>query len=825
MIKRTVFVTLIVLILGNSWALAGDLEGFQAKLSCLPSNLISHMSPSVAVTDNALSSVLNPAGLAVREGADFMFLLPYDRHNLTDDVGMYLRAGAMGFDIEWVRRGFLDYERYTLSHGMKFAPGVYFGFGYSWYEGVDHGGSWTLGLRGHPCKHVSLAAVADGINEPKVFDIRQKTRYTFGMAARPLNDRLTVSVDAGLFETGTYSYGDAIDWDFRVEAEPIDGIHLIGSYKPENDFRDESFGIGLEFATGYSRLGEVMSIGSDGKIAEGTGIVQFSTGYQRTIAEPKHRYVSLTIQGNYPEEKPPFRLFAPRKTTFAELLERIQRLEEDPAVEGMTLKLKGPKMSPAKYQEIRDALVSFKEAGKKIVCYMESCGNYGYYLASVADKIAMIPTGDAAVVGMRGRAMFLKNTLEKLGITAELYQIAEYKTAADLLTRESMSEAHREMINSLLDDLYDQYTETIAQSRGWTQSEFKSIIDQGPYTGAGAYEAGLVDTLIFQDELQDLVKQVGGEKINMVSGCNYWCQEDYETEWETPFVNKIAIVYATGAIESGKSGSDMLFGKTMGSETVADAIRVARNDPQVKAIILRIDSGGGSALASDVILREAKLCTEGDDAKPFIVSMSGVAGSGGYYIACLADTIVADAGTITGSIGVITGKLSFSGLYEKIGVNFETLNRGDHASIYDTDRGFTDDEWKLVKAQCHEIYDTFVENVAEGRDMTPEEVDEIGKGRVWTGNQAKKIGLVDEIGGLRLAIEIAKEVAEIPETRDVEYTILPKPKGFGFGHEINGIISDYLSPEIKAMASQWKRASNYRDGEPLLLMPFELEIQ
>ena len=205
--------------------------------------------------------------------------------------------------------------------------------------------------------------------------------------------------------------------------------------------------------------------------------------------------------------------------------------------------------------------------------------------------------------------------------------------------------------------------------------------------------------------------------------------------------------------------------------------------------------------------------------------MSGVAGSGGYYIACLADTIVADAATITGSIGVITGKFNFGGLYEKIGVNFETLDRGDHASIYATDRGFTDDEWDLVRTQCHEIYDVFVEHVAEGRGMTPEAVDEIGKGRVWTGAQAKKLGLVDEIGGLRLAIEIAKEVADIPETRDVEYTIFPKPKGFGFGQEVDGIISDYLSPEIKSMASQWKRASNYRDGEPLLLMPFELEIQ
>ena len=820
-----VFGIAVLFFLVTSWAFAQSNPGVDLNVCAPPTHLLGQMSPSVAVTDNALSGVLNPAGLAAREGVDMFLLTPYDKKNLTDDVGLYIRFGSLGFASEWVRRGELDYERYMLGNGFKVAPGVYFGGNYSWYRGLSHDGSWGIGLTVHPCRYFSIATVIDDVNEPLVDGSRVNSRYTFGVAARPLTDRLTISADAMLIESGTISYGDEIDWDFRIEAEPIYGIHLSGNYRPENDFHDESFGIGLGISHGFGRIGSYTGFDSEGEVADGTGFVQISTGFQRTVLEPRHRFVTVTLKGNYPEEKPPFRLFAPRKLTFAELLKRIRRLEEDPNVDGIALTIGDLKLSIAHYQELRDALASFKQAGKKIVCYMETCGNREYYLATVSDVIAMNPVGDAWIVGMMARSMFLKNTLDKLGITAELYHIGDYKTASDILTRDSMSEAHREMINWLLDDLYDEFTATIAEARGWTMEKFHEIVENGPYTANSAYEAGLLDTLIYQDQIKDLVEQVGGKDAHLFSGKKYWDREDYETEWETPFVPRIAIVYAVGNIVSGKSGSDPLMGKNMGSETIAAAIRKARNDPRVKAIVFRIDSGGGSALASDVILREVRRCVEGDDKKPFIVSMAGVAGSGGYYIACLADTIVADAGTITASIGVIAGKFKFAGLYDKVGLNFERITRGERADMMSGDRGFSDEEWKVVKAYTHGIYDTFRGHVAEGRGMTMDEVDEIGRGRVYTGNQAKKLGLVDRIGGLRLALEIARETAGIPENRKVVYSIYPESKGFGFTREIEGIISDYLSPEIKAMVAEWSKTQMFRDGEPLLLMPFELEVE
>jgi protease-4 len=806
-----------------SVASADDFTG--SNISVIPQNLVGSFAPSVAVTDDALSGVINPAGLAIRHGMDLYLLAPYNRHNFTNDVGLYLRLGTLGFATEWVRREQLDYERYMLGNGFRFASGVYFGFNYSWYRGIDRGGSWGLGLTAHPCQYFSLAAVFDNVNEPRLEGIRQKARYTFGVGIRPWSDRVTVSANAGLFSSDSTEYGDVIDWNFRVDAEPVDGILLSANFRPKTDLWDASFGAGLGIALGNGRLGSFVELDNDGEVADGTDFVQFSSGYQRTFLDIRHKYVTMTIKGDYPEEKPGFRLFAPRKLSFAELLGRVRRLENDPRVDGMILTIDDTKMSIAQYQEFRDALESFKEAGKKIVCYMESCGNMEYYLASVADKITVTPAGDVNVIGMMARAMFFKDTLDKLGIKAEVYHIGDYKTASDMLTRDSMSDAQREMLNWLLDDLYNQNVNTIAASRGWSVEKLHDVINNGPYTAHGAYKAGLIDTLIYQDQIKDVVKEVSGGGASIFSGNIYWQRSEYETEWETPLAPKIAIIYATGNIVSGKSGNDFLMGKNMGSETIVEAIRRARGDPRVKAIVFRIDSGGGSGLASDVILREVQRTVTGKDAKPFIVSMGGVAGSGGYYIACLADTIVADPGTITGSIGVISGKFVFEGLYQKLGMKFQRITRGNHAAMMSGDTLYTKAEWESVKAMTQEFYDMFVDHVAKGRNMTTTQVDDIGRGRVFTGDQAKKIGLVDQIGGLRLAIEIARKSAGIPEDRRVNYAIYPESKGFEISGEIGGFISDYLAPDLKSMVADWNKTKMLKDNEPLLLMPFELEVQ
>lgn len=303
-----------------------------------------------------------------------------------------------------------------------------------------------------------------------------------------------------------------------------------------------------------------------------------------------------------------------------------------------------------KIQELREALLDFKQSHKEVIFFMELGGNKEYYLASSGDKIVMLPTGYLSLTGISAEITFVKHTLEKLGIEADLVHVGDYKSASDLLTRDSMSQAHLEMENWLLDDLYEQMTSQIASSRGISQQDLKSKIDQGPYTAREAKEKGLIDDVAFYDQIDEIIKAQTGSKPHKSGFKTYAEEKDYRYSWEIP--QRIAVIFATGFIQSGSSGSNLFLGNMMGSETIARAIKRAREDVTIKAIVFRIDSPGGSGMASDVIWREIIL-TKGK--KPFIVSMSDVAASGGYFIACPGDVILADPGTITGSIGVISG--------------------------------------------------------------------------------------------------------------------------------------------------------------------------
>ena len=327
----------------------------------------------------------------------------------------------------------------------------------------------------------------------------------------------------------------------------------------------------------------------------------------------------------------------------------------------------------------------------------------------------------------------------------------------------------------------------------------------------------MVDTLLFYDQIYDLIKQIDGVKPKLLARQSYQNRHYYRYSWAIP--PKIALIFATGMIGSGESGKNMLLGDYMGSETIAGAIKKAREDRSIKAIVFRVDSPGGEGMASDVILREI-IRTKG--VKPFIVSMSDVAGSGGYWIACAGDSIISMPGTYTGSIGVISGKFSFQGLYEKIGLNIETVKRGKNADIYSTTRGFNDQEREIIKRQINESYSDFVRKVAQGRRMSEARVDSLGRGRVWTGRQAQKNGLVDLLGGLDLAIAIAGEKAGLPEDAEVEIVALPERKfSFNLG---SGLMSS-SSPDLKSLLKELEKNNIFLDENILLFMPYKIDIK
>jgi protease-4 len=438
-----------------------------------------------------------------------------------------------------------------------------------------------------------------------------------------------------------------------------------------------------------------------------------------------------------------------------------------------------PLSSPfwGKVQELHEAILDFKTSGKPVYAFLEYGGDREYYLATAADKIFLVPSATLDLTGVATYEVFLRGTLDWIGTFPDLLHIGDYKTAINIFTEKSFTPAHKEMSVSLNRDQFDQLVRAIADGRHKTEPEVRAAIDDGPLLPEHALRHGLVDDLAYEDELDDVVGDVGAPgTLRLVESDDY-----AHVTWDSLGVHrrsKIAVLNAVGAITSGKSGYDPVNGPVMGSDSFVEYIRRIRGDSSIRAIVLRVDSPGGSSTASDVIWRELMITKTGPGARPIVVSMSDLAASGGYYIAMAGDVIVAQPGTLTGSIGIYSGKYVTGGTFEKLGANVEATSSGRHAEIYSPDRRFTDEERAKVMESMQAFYDQFVEKVAEARQTTPEKIDQIAQGRVWTGQQAKQVGLVDELGGMQVAIAAAKQRAKIPADEEVELVVYPPRRSF-----------------------------------------------
>jgi protease-4 len=451
-----------------------------------------------------------------------------------------------------------------------------------------------------------------------------------------------------------------------------------------------------------------------------------------------------------------------------------------------------------------------------------------YLLATEADKIFLHPAGHVHLTGLQFTSMFIKGTLDKLGIVAELQHIKEYKTASDMFTRDSMSQYQREVINSFADQFYADILTEISEKRKLDRDSLKTIIDRAPYLAEDAKQLGLIDEYYYRDELNAYFDE--RDDVNdLIRYATYSMLQPYEYDWEIIPPNKIAVIYATGTILTGENGSEFYLGETMGDNTIANAIRYARENTDIKAIVLRIDSGGGLAFASEIIWREVALTTTGENKKPVIVSMSDIAASGGYFIAAPADEIFANPATTTGSIGIYSGKVNLEGLFEKLGIKFQHIKRGENAGMNTYTRGYTEKERQRMIYTMEGGYDRFITRVAEGREMTKDEVNEIGRGRVWTGRQGIEKGIVDKLGGLFDAIKAAEKRAGIEE--DEAYGILMLPE-YGFVWPIGG--SDFvmnsnvyaqLPEEMQRLIQLGYKFRSFENEPYLYMMPYDLIIE
>ena len=510
---------------------------------------------------------------------------------------------------------------------------------------------------------------------------------------------------------------------------------------------------------------------------------------------------------------------------FVEALRRASRDDRVRAVLLMPSTLNVPYWG--KVQEMRDAIVAFRKSGKHVTAFLEFGGDREYYLASAADRVFLMPTSSLDLTGVASYEMFLRGTLDKIGAYPDFVHIGDYKTAPNQLTQKGFTPAHREMAQSLNRDMYDQLVAGIADARKKSENEVRDLLDKGPFVAKEALDAGLVDDLAYEDELDDRVPELGdGKATRRMEGGDYQRTRPQSVGLRTR--SRIAVLYVVGTIVSGRSGFDGVNGSVVGSETIIDQIRKIRDDASIKAIVLRIDSPGGSSVASDVIWRELKITRDENPKRPIVTSMSDLAASGGYYIAMPTEAIVAQPGTLTGSIGIFGGKMVIGGTLDKVGVTTEAVVSGANAGIYSPFAPFTPAQREKVASFMDDFYRNFLTKVAESRKSTPEAIHAVAQGRVWTGRQALGHGLVDALGGLDAAVALAKEKAKIPANEDVQLVVYPERRGLldALSEQFGGAGTAGLwsmlagTSERRAMAALSAPTRLFRRGEPLALMPF-----
>ena len=574
---------------------------------------------------------------------------------------------------------------------------------------------------------------------------------------------------------------------------------------------------------------------------------------------PIKKYVEFTLGGTYTDTKAVGTFGTSSTKTLRGLFNKLDILKNDDEIAGIIFKIDSVSVGWATLQEIRNKFHEFREAEKETIGYLESGGNAEYLLAAAMERVVLMPTGSLNLTGLRAEVLFYKGLLDKLDIEADMLAMGKYKSGVEPYMRDGMSDAFRESMTALLDDLYAQLLAHIAENRdGITAEEVSDLVNRGPFTAEEAQQEKLVDTLQYYDELLDALKTASpDEDVQVV-------KPDYERKRKVPDMNsfaglmqllsmlnppqrartstaenQIALIYASGPI---LPDIDSFFASmpVITPETLKEAFVKARTDDSVRAVVLRIDSPGGSALASDLIWREVMLTQR---KKPVVVSMGDVAASGGYYIAMAAGTIVAHPSTLTGSIGVFGGKLNMKGFYNKIGLTKEIIAHGQNATLYSDYGGFTPTERERVEKMMKTVYKDFVNKAATGRSKSFDEIDEIAQGRVWTGKQAKALGLVDELGGLDTALSIAKEQAGFAADDKVNLIVLPRQKPFleelmeRMVEDMEGSIQlpfqlTASHPVLSILGAQWQHVVmwlglfGFEDGTQVLtILPYDVLIR
>jgi len=704
-----------------------------------------------------------------------------------------------------------EFREWIWAAGFSLNPGMSLGFSYRYFDkgpGIyNNRHFWNIGLSGSTHGPISWAAVFSNLNRGRVNGERTETEQRYSLAYRPLGPRLTLAVD--MFLSTKTRLSDA-DYVYHGEFIPVPGLYVYAGIDSDKNFQVGARANLLKYFVGHQS-----DFDKNGHGGRTTVFVGSTTRRQASLIPESKRRLLLGVAGQ-PAENPPRPIIGRKRMPFAHLVLTIYRAADDPSIGEMVLSLNGLTLGFGQAQELREAVRYFKSHGKGVICYLSSPNNVSYYVASIADQILIPPVSQLRLVGLRAELTFYAGTLSKLGVNVELLKVGEHKTAAETYTRTASSAENRQQINRLLDDLYDQFVEAIAEGRGLTVDSVVSLIDNGPFTSTEALAFDLVDGLSYRDELMEEYL----DRMPEVSFRHYLADTLLNDDWRP--VPKIALVVAEGEITSDSdSRSPLASSDKLTPSLLSKALNRARNNPDVKGIILRVNSPGGWALASEVIYHQTVRASE---KKPFIVSMSNVAASGGYYISMSAERIFADPATITGSIGIYGGKADMSGLYDKIDLGKELYTRGKYAGMLSTIRPFTEDERIKYQSHLQAFYDHFIDLVANNRKLGVDSVDALSRGRVWTGREALANGLVDETGGLRQSIE---HLADALGLEDYRLVIYPEKRPL-FVLKIPGllrVVTGLFESDSPVMSVLGYDSDTSEDGYVLARMPFDIEIE
>ena len=511
------------------------------------------------------------------------------------------------------------------------------------------------------------------------------------------------------------------------------------------------------------------------------GILSMSLMMRRLTGDgiPAKTVLELNLEQGvveYVPDDPMAGVFSRRAPTVRDMVDALEKAADDERVVAVLAKVGSRRLGLAQIQEVRDAVEAFRKSDKPTIAYAETFGEAGpgtgaYYLATAFEHIYLQPSGDVGLSGLVAESPFVRGTLEKLGLEPRFAQRREYKNAMNVFTERKFTPPHKEATLKVIDSQFSQIVKGIAAARGLNEKDVRELINKGPLSSQQALDSKLVDRLVYRDEVITQLKEQFGKEVKAVSFAKYLARvgRPHDTG------KTIALIYGVGGVQRGKGGYDPMSGNvSMGADSVSAAFRAAVEDKDVKAILFRIDSPGGSYVASDTIWRETLRAKEAG--KPVIASMGNVAGSGGYFVAMSANKIVAQPGTITGSIGVLSGKMLTNGFWDKLGVSWDEVHTTDNALLWTSRHDYSPAQWAQFQTALDRIYEDFTNKAAQGRNMPKDKLLAAAKGRIWTGEDAKALGLVDELGGFPLALRLAKEAAGLKADEKVALEVFPRQK-------------------------------------------------